>query len=178
MKTFFFSVFIFAFVSIFIDLSEKIDDFIRHKPTLYNIIFDYYVWFIPYIVTILCPTFVFLSVIFFNSKLAQNTEIIAILNSGISYQRFLRPYFIACTVLVIIFLFSTTFFAPYCDKKRYAFEDVFVHGKVDMQSEHINCQIDQGTVMHMESFNYIDSIGFNLSMEHYENFGVPQFTPT
>ncbi len=174
MKTFFFSVFIFAFISIFIDLSEKIDDFIRHKPTLYNIVFDYYIWFVPYIVTILCPTFVFLSVIFFNSKMAQNTEIIAILNSGISYKRFLRPYFIACTILVVIFLISTTFFAPYCDKKRYAFEDVFVHGKVDVQSEHINCQIDQGTVMHMESFNYIDSIGFNLSMEHYETGRLTQ----
>jgi lipopolysaccharide export system permease protein len=174
LRTFFFSVFIFAFISIFIDLTEKIDDFIRHKPTLYQVIFDYYIWFIPYIITILCPTFVFLSVIFFNSKLAQNTEIIAILNSGISYTRFLRPYFIACTVLVLLFLFSTTYLAPLCDKHRYAFEDIYVHGKVDVQSEHINCQIDKGSVIHLESFNYIDSIGFNFSMEHYVNNRITQ----
>ncbi len=168
LKTFFFTIFIFAFISVFIDLSEKIDDFIKHKPSLFAIVFDYYIWFIPYIVTLLCPVFVFLSALFFNSKMAQDTEIIAILNTGISYKRFLRPYFIACTFLFCLFLFSTTFLAPHCDKKRYAFEDLYVKDKVNTQTEHINCQINEGTVLHMESFNYLDSIGYNLSMEHYE----------
>lgn len=169
LRTFFFAVCIFALISVFIDVSEKIDDFIRHKPSLYVIIFDYYIWFVPYIITVLCPVFVFLSALFFNSKMAQNTEIIAILNSGINYRRFLWPYFVACSVLVALFLFFTTYLVPHADRKRYAFEDRWIHDKVDRQSDNINFQVEPGTVMHMESFNYTDSIGYNLSMERYEH---------
>ncbi len=106
--------------------------------------------------------------------MAQNTEIIAILNSGINYRRFLRPYFIACTFLFLLFLFCTTYLVPLSDTHRYAFEDKYIREKVQKQSDNINCQIDKGTVMHMESFNYIDSIGFNLSMEHYEHDRITQ----
>lgn len=174
LRTFFFAVCIFSLISIFIDVSEKIDDFIKRKPPVSAIIFDYYVWFIPYIITLLCPVFVFLSALFFNSKMAQNTEIIAILNSGINYRRFLRPYFVACTFLVVLFIFFTTFLVPHSDQKRYQFEDEWIHEKRQVQSDHINCQIDKGTVLHMESFNYVDSVGFNLSMEHYENNRITQ----
>lgn len=172
--TFFFTVCLFALISIFIDVSEKVDDFIKKKPPFTTIILDYYIWFIPYIITLLCPVFVFLSALFFNSKMAQNTEIIAILNSGISYTRFLRPYFIACTLLVALFLYCTTFLVPHADKKRYLFEDQWIHEKKQVQNDNINCQINKGTVVHMESFNYIDSIGQNFSMEHYGGNRITQ----
>jgi lipopolysaccharide export system permease protein len=169
LKTFFFAVCIFSLISIFIDVSEKIDDFIKRKPSFLTIVFDYYIWFIPYIITLLCPVFVFLSALFFNSKMAQNTEIIAILNIGINYRRFLRPYFVACTILVIIFIFFTTFLVPHADRQRYLFEDKWIREKVQKQSDNINCQINDQTVLHMESFNYLDSIGVNISMERFEN---------
>lgn len=174
LTTFFFAVCIFSLISIFIDVSEKIDDFIKRKPPLSDIILDYYVWFIPYIITLLCPIFVFLAALFFNSKMAQNTEIIAILNSGINYTRFLRPYFIACTFLVVLFLFFTTFLVPHSDRQRYVFEDKWIRDKVQHQSDNINCQIDEGTILHMESFSYADSVGLNLSLEHFENNRITQ----
>jgi lipopolysaccharide export system permease protein len=166
LSTFFFTVGIFALITVFIDISEKIDDFIKRKPSLYVLVFDYYIWFIPYIIALLCPIFVFLAAVFFNSKLAQNSEIIAILNSGVTYRRFLRPYFIASTLLTVLFLFMNTFVVPHCDKKRYLFEDNWIKEKKQVQNNNIYYQIEKGSLIHMESFNYIDSIGFNFSMEN------------
>src|SRR6478736_9374619 len=112
LSTFVFALGLFSLIAIFIDISEKIDDFIKHKPTLYSIIFDYYIYFLPWFFGMFGPIFVFLSCIFFNSKLAQNTEIIAMLNSGMTYRRFLRPYFIATAVLAIIFIVLNTYVIP------------------------------------------------------------------
>jgi lipopolysaccharide export system permease protein len=165
LKTFFFTIGIFSLITIFIDISEKIDDFIKRKPPLTSIIFDYYIWFIPYITALLCPIFVFLAVLFFNSKMAQNSEIISMLNTGASYRRILKPYLLASSFLTALYLLMNTQVVPYCDKKRYMFEDNWIHEKKQVQNNNISCQINPGTIIHMESFNYLDSIGFGFSME-------------
>jgi lipopolysaccharide export system permease protein len=169
LSTFVFALGLFSLIAIFIDISEKIDDFIKHKPTLYSIIFDYYIYFLPWFFGMFGPIFVFLSCIFFNSKLAQNTEIIAMLNSGMSYGRFLRPYFIATTFLAVVFIILNTHVIPMSDKHRFVFEERWVRDRTITETQNIREQVEPGTMLQMESFNYLDSIGYNLCMEHFEN---------
>lgn len=172
--TFIFALGLFSIIAIFIDISEKIDDFIKRKPPLMAIVFDYYIYFLPWFFGMFGPIFVFLSCIFFNSKLAQNTEIIAMLNSGMSYRRFLRPYFLATTFLALVFIVLNTWVIPISDKQRYAFEEEWIKEKKVTETENIRVQIEPGTMLHISSFNYLDSIGFNLSMEHFENNKITQ----
>ena len=82
---------LFTVIIIVFDLSEKIDEFMENHAPFTEVIFDYYVNWVPFLLNLFSPVFVFISVIFFTSKMAQNSEIIAILASGVSYRRFLRP---------------------------------------------------------------------------------------
>jgi lipopolysaccharide export system permease protein len=172
--TFVFTLGLFSLIAIFIDISEKIDDFLRKKPSLFVVIFDYYIYFLPYFFGMFSPIFVFLSALFFNSKLAQNSEIIAILNSGIHYNRFLRPYIISAAILAGTFLYLNTIIIPYCDKKRYQFEDRWIHDALPTQNNNISSAIEPNTILHLESFNYLDSSGYNLSLEHFEKSRINQ----
>ncbi|MES2691219.1 MAG: LptF/LptG family permease [Bacteroidota bacterium] len=174
LTTFVFTLGLFSLIAIFIDISEKIDDFLKKKPPFFDIVFDYYIYFLPYFFGMFSPIFVFLAAMFFNSKLAQNSEIIAILNSGMNYRRFLRPYFIAASILAVIFLFLNTFLIPYCDKQRYEFEEIWIRDNHVTQSKNISSVIDKGTILHLESFNYLDSTGFNVSLEHYQDNKISQ----
>ena len=97
LKTYVFAVVIIVLIVMVIDYTEKIDDFIKRKPPLMAIIFDYYIYFLPWFFGMFGPIFVFLSCIFFNSKLAQNTEIIAMLNSGMNYRSLVNESFTCAT---------------------------------------------------------------------------------
>ena len=97
--TFFFSLALIILIAVIFDISEKIDDFIERKAPFSKIVFDYYFNFIPYFANLFAPLFVFISVIYFTARMAANTEIVAILNSGISFRRMLRPYFMAAGFL-------------------------------------------------------------------------------
>ena len=90
------------FVVVVIDVSEKIDDFMEHGLSISSIILEYYFHFIPYFCNLFSPLFIFISVVFFTSKLSNNSEIIAIYNSGMSFKRFLRPFLISSILLSIL----------------------------------------------------------------------------
>jgi lipopolysaccharide export system permease protein len=169
LSTFFYAVLLFTLIAIFIDISEKIDDFIKKKPPLSVLIFDYYIYFIPYFMGLFSSVFVFLSTLFFNSKLAQNTEIIAILNSGLQYPRFLKPYLLGSSVLFVVFLLLNTQILPICDKYRLKFEDEWIHDHVQTQNNNIFNMLDDNNIIHMESFNYKDSVGFNFTLEAFRD---------
>jgi lipopolysaccharide export system permease protein len=169
LQTFFYSVLLFTFIAIFIDISEKMDDFIKRKPPLYVLIFEYYIFFIPYFMGLFSSVFIFLSTLFFNSKLAQNTEIIAILNSGLSYRRFLKPYMIGATILFVVFIILNTQFLPICDKYRLEFEENWIREKKQTQNNNIYNMLNDSNLLHIESFNYVDSSGFNFNLESFSN---------
>ncbi len=169
LQTFFYSVLLFTLIAILIDISEKTDDFIKNKPPLKVLIFDYYIYFIPYFMGLFSPVFLFLSIIFFNSKQAQNTEIIAVLGSGASYFRFLRPYLLSASLLFVLFIWLNTQILPLCDRYRLKFEDDWIHEKKVTQSNHINYMMNDSTLLRLDSYNYNDSLGFNLSLDAYED---------
>ena len=134
LTTFFFAIFLFAIIAIVVDVSEKTDDFVKSGLGVRKIITQYYFGFIPHIIALLFPLFVFIAVIFFTSKMAGQSEIIAILASGTSYTRWLRPYFWGGILLAIILWFSNQYVVPRANQLRGNFEAKYIDGNSSYNS--------------------------------------------
>ena len=117
LSTFFFTISLILIIVIVFDISEKIDDFLRSNVSLDKIIFDYYLNFIPYFGNLFSPLFIFISVIYFTSKMAGNSEIIAILNSGMSFSRLLRPFIMTAFFLASLSFVLGNFIIPETNKE-------------------------------------------------------------
>jgi lipopolysaccharide export system permease protein len=161
-------------IAVIFDFSEKIDDFIEKQAPFKAIIFDYYLNFIPYFATLFAPMFVFISVIFFTAKMAINTEIIAILNSGMSFRRLLWPYFISATIIASMAFLLTNFVIPHSNIIRLGFEEKYWRNpdfrKVNVTSVHR--QVYPNVYIYMESYNTITQSGRNFSMEKFDDHGM------
>lgn len=161
--TFVFSIALIIVIVIIFDISEKIDNFIY--ASIDEIIFDHYLNFIPYFINMLSPLFTFISVIFFTSKLASRYETVAILSSGISYARFLRPYLIGAALIAVTSLVLGHFVIPKANKVRIAFEDKYINTGYQNEERNIHRQISKGTIIYMESFSNYEKRGYKFSME-------------
>lgn len=167
--TFFFSILIILSIAVVFDFSEKIDDFIENGAPFSEVIFDYYLNFIPYFAVLFSSLFTFISVIFFTSKMAYNTEVIAILSSGVSFRRFLLPYMLSATVIAVFSFFLTNFVIPDANKIKLDFEEKYIHSRpVSFNRKNIHRQISPGVFMYMESYSNISQTGYNFSMEKFE----------
>ena len=102
--TFFIALLLIIGIVIIFDISEKINHFVENKAPLHAIVFDYYVNFVPYFVNMFSPLFVFITVIFFTSRMAANSEIIAILSCGVSYKRMMVPYMVSALLIATLSL--------------------------------------------------------------------------
>lgn len=163
--TFFFSISLIIIIVIVFDISEKIEDFIGKNAPLKAIVFDYYLNFIPYFVNLFSPLFTFIAVIFFTSRMASRTEIVAILSSGVSFYRMLYPYFLASLVITIMSLYLNNFVIPHANKRRIDFEERYVRNQFHNTDRHIHRQIGTGTFMYMERYDNQDNIGYQFSLE-------------
>ncbi|SHI44700.1 LptF/LptG family permease [Flavobacterium haoranii] len=166
-----FSVMLLLFIpiGIVIDVSEKVNRMIEKKVPFGEILL-YYVDFTIYFANLLFPIFLFLSVIWFTSKLANNTEIIAILSSGISYKRFLRPYFIGATIVSLFTLIMGFFLVPKASKGFNDFRYQYLKGS-SAQSRETNDifrQISPNEVIYISNYNYLSETGFNFIYEKFE----------
>ncbi len=173
--TFVFSLVLILTIAVVFDFAEKIDNFMEHEAPAKAIIFDYYVNFIPYFAILFAPLFVFISVIFFTSKMAVNTEIIAILNSGMSYRRMMWPYFISALVIAIFTFLLTNFVIPHANLNRITFEDKYYRpSRQRIQVMNIHRQIHRNVYVYMESFNPISLSGRNFTIEKFDEEGLLQ----
>jgi len=170
--TFFFAITLLILLVIVFDISEKIDDFIKHEAPLGGIIFTYYINFLPYFVNLFMYLFTFIAVIFFTSKLAGNTEIVAMLSSGVSFRRLLRPYMIAASILTILSLLLTNFIIPYTNYGMLSFERRYIMNKKYVNDINIHKQIEPGTFAYVESYNIDKSEGFKFSLEKFDTSGL------
>ncbi len=136
MGTYFFMTGIIMLLATVFDISEKMSDFLTNKAPLKAILLDYYVNFIIYYGNLFSSMIIFVSVIWFTSKMAQDTEIIPIWNSGRPFSRFIRPYMIAATFLMILSLFLNHFIVPNANKKRLAFEDKYYRNTIVVTDYH------------------------------------------
>lgn len=168
--TFFFTIALIILIAVVFDVSEKLDDFLESNAPLNKIIFEYYLNFIPYFAVLFSPLFTFISVIYFTSRMAYNTEIVAILSSGVSFRRLLVPYFISAFVLTLFAFMLNNFVIPHSTARRLQFEEVYYHDSPKIVSErNIHKQIEPGIFIYLESFNTMTNSGRRFSMEDYEN---------
>ena len=163
--TFFLSLALIILIAVVFDISEKLDDFIERKAPLKAIVFDYYFNFIPYFANLFAPLFVFISVIFFTARMAANVEIVAILNSGVSFRRLLFPYFIAAGVLASLSFYFNGWVIPHSNKIKLDFENVYIKNPVEFKDRNLHRQISPGVFMYMESYNNKENIGYRFSLE-------------
>jgi lipopolysaccharide export system permease protein len=166
-----FSVMLLLFIpiGIVIDVSEKVNKMIEKKIPLVDILI-YYGDFTVYFANLLFPIFLFLSVIWFTSKLANNTEIIAILSSGISYQRFLKPYLIGATVVSVFALLMGFFLVPKASKGFNDFRYQNLKGNAQTrETSDIFRQIGQGEFIYVSNYNYLSKTGFNFVYEKFND---------
>lgn len=167
--TFFFSIIIILSIAVVFDFSEKIDDFIENGAPFREVIFDYYLNFIPYFAVLFSALFTFISVIYFTSKMAYNTEIIAILSSGVSFRRLLVPYMLSATVIAGFAFFLSNYIIPDANKVKLDFEEKYIHKRpVSFNRKNIHRQISPGVFIYMESYSNMSLTGYNFSMEEFD----------
>lgn len=154
--TFFFCLLLFNIISVAIDSSEKTDDFVKSGLSTRTIIMQYYLGFIPHMTGLLFPLFVFIAVIFFTSRMAGRSEVIAILSSGITFNRYLRPYFVGGVILSLILWLGAAFVIPPANEKRTNFEARYVDNPFNTQGNNLNYYYRIDSVTYI-GFRYYDT---------------------
>ena len=167
--TFFFTLALILLIVVIFDVSEKIDDFLEHSVSIKSIIVDYYFNFIPFFGNLFSPLFIFISVIFFTSKMANDSEIIAILNSGMSFRRLLMPFIISATILCFVSFLLGNFIIPPSNSERINFENKYLTNKRYSKEKNIHMQILPGQYIYMESFNSKRETGYKFTIENFKN---------
>jgi len=152
LTTFFFCVFLFTIIAVVIDVSEKTDDFVKSGLGFWQIFTQYYLGFIPYIDALLFPLFVLIAVIFFTSKMAVRSEIIAILASGVTYSRMLYSYWFGGIVLGLLLLYSSSFVIPKANAKWRLFEAKYI--KVNSTYDPLVEHYQRSMYFRIDSFTY------------------------
>ena len=168
LSTFFFTAMLFSIIAITINFSEHIEKFVDKPVTKKEIFLDYYLNFIPYINGLLWPIFALIAVIFFTSRMARNTEVVAMLNAGMSYRRFLRPYLIASGLLALVYLLGNHIFFPRGNKTMMTFENKYVFpNNYRVKSSNIHLFIGPDTKVFIANYHTHDSTGTGFRLERY-----------
>lgn len=166
--TYFFSLILILSISVVFDLTEKLDNFFDHEAPLKAIVFDYYLNFIPYYMNMFSPLFTFIAVIFFTSKMATNTEIIAILSSGVSFRRLMLPYFLSAAFIATISFTLGGFIIPPAQVKMLDFEDKYIHKFKTENASNLQMEVEKGVIMYIERFEITNNTGYRFSLEKFK----------
>lgn len=168
--SFFLSIVLIISIAIVFDISEKLDDFMdpRFGVTLHEIVFDYYMNFIPYFVNLFSPLFTFISVILFTSKLADNTEIIATLASGISYRRLMFPYMFVAALIALMTFFLSGYVIPPSNTERIEFTQKLTTRKRATAVTNLQMKVEPNVVLTIKTFDKTTNSGFNASLDKFD----------
>lgn len=167
--TFFFAISLLIVVVIVFDVSENVDSFIKNHASFYEVVFHFYIPFIPYFINLFIYLFTFISVIFFTSKMAGHTEIIAILSSGISFRRFLWPYMMAALLLAGGSFYLGNFLIPKMDTVRRTFKNQYMENLKKSSGSNIHVQIGKGTYAYMANYDLKRATGYKFTLEKFDN---------
>lgn len=169
LSTFFLSITLILAIAVVFDVSEKIDDFIENGATLKKIVFEYYLNFIPYFGVLFSSLFTFISVIYFTSRMAINSEIIAILNSGMSFRRLLRPYLISSLIIAGVAFYLNDQVIPKANIVKLNFEEQYVHNAPKRFNErNFHRQIEPGVYVYLDHYITNTKIGYNFTLEKFD----------
>jgi len=165
--TFFYAIALILSIAIVFDLAENLDEFISKDIPVHVIIFDYYMNFIPYFANLFSPLFTFIAVIYFTSKMAYNSEIIAILSSGVSYPRLMRPYLISALILASFSYILGNYIIPPANKTLNDFRFKYIDQNRYVAERNIHRQIEPGVFIYMQSFN-ASNVGYHFTLERFD----------
>ncbi len=165
--TYFFIVAIILAIVIVFDLVEKVDDFMESHAPLKAIVFDYYTNLLPYYANMLSPLLVFIAVIFFTSKLAGQTEIVAILASGVSFRRLMFPYFIAAAIIAVITFILASWVIPIANRTRIDFENTYIKSRRETGLADMHMQISPGVYVYMGRYYSFRESGDRFDIQKF-----------
>ena len=168
--TYVFAIALIIVIVVVFDAVEKMDDFITTKATLKAVAIDYYLNFIPYFINQFSGLFTFIAVIFFTSKMAYQTEIIAILSSGVSFRRLMWPYFLSAMAITILSMSLNLYVIPRANSNRVEFERKHLTRNTNIKYDrHIYRQVYPGTFAYIRQFDGKTNKAAYLALEKYEN---------
>jgi len=167
--TYFLSILLIVCVAVVFDFTEKLDNFIKYEASAYDVVTKYYLRFIPYFANLFSPLFVFISVIFFTSKLAYDSEIIAMISGGVSFRRLMRPYLIASSLIAIMVFFLGSSLIPNSNKVRFNFEDEYISSRKKDMGRNIHMELEPDTYVYVERFSPNNYTGKMFSLEKFED---------
>ena len=167
--TYIYSILLIISISIVFDVNENLNKFTTYHAPLRAIVFDYYANFVPYFANLFSPLFVFIAVIFFTSKLAGNSEIIAMLSSGMSFKRLLRPYFISAALIAALNFHLGSYVIPKGTVVRHDFESLYKNNTKNTSASNIQLMVDKGVVAYISQYDDIRKTGYGFSLYKFEN---------
>lgn len=163
--TFFMAILFLALLIVIFDISEKIEDFVRKEAPLRAIIFDYYLNFVPYFINMYSPMFVFLTVIFFTSKMTQDSEVVAMLSSGISYHRLMMPYLVSATFIAMLSLILSMWILPPANATRVQFEQKYNSYRKVKMGHDMHYKLEDDHFVYIESFSAYNNTAYGFTLE-------------
>ena len=164
--TYFFAIALIISIAVVFDINEKLDSFLN--APLKAIVVDYYLNFIPYFANLFSPLFTFIAVIFFTSKLADNSEIIAMLSSGISFRRLMIPYMISAAIIAGVTFYLNSYVIPPANVTRIEFQNKYVKNKKADYASNIQLQVEPGVIAYMSRYDNNTKTGYRFSLEKFE----------
>ena len=168
LSTYIFLITIIVVIAVIFDFNEKIDKLTQSQAPVQKIIFDYYVNFVPYFANLFSPLFVFIAVIFFTSKLADNSEIIAMKSTGMSFRRLLRPYMFSAALIALTTYLLGAYVIPQSNVARVNFENRYIKKKTDITSvDNVQMQVDTGVVAYITHFDNVTKSGYGFSLDKF-----------
>ena len=167
--TYVYSIILIISVSIVFDVNENLAKFATNNAPLRAIVFDYYANFVPYFANLFSPLFVFIAVIFFTSKLAGNSEIIAMLASGMSFKRLMRPYLISAALIAVLNFYLGSYVIPKGTVVRHDFESLYKNNKKNTSASNIQIMVDKGVVAYISQYDDLRKTGYGFALYKFEN---------
>jgi lipopolysaccharide export system permease protein len=166
--TYFFSIALIITIAVVFDINSYIDKFITNHAPVKAIIFDYYLNFIPYFSNLFSPLFVFIAVIYFTSKLAENSEIIAMFSTGMSFKRMMRPYMISAAIISVITFALGGYIIPKGNVTRLNFEDQYKKKKKVDYVRNVQLEVDSGVIAYIERYEDYNKTAYRFSLDKFE----------
>ena len=166
--TYIYSIILIISISIVFDVNENLAKFSTNHAPLRAIVFDYYANFVPYFANLFSPLFVFIAVIFFTSKLAGNSEIIAMLASGTSFKRLLRPYMISAALIAALNFYLGAYVIPHGNIIKQNFESLYKNKKKNTSATNVQLQVGPGTIAYIQQYDNLTRRGYGFSLDKFE----------
>ena len=167
--TYIFSIILIISISIVFDVNENLHKFSTYNAPLKAIVFDYYANFVPYFANLFSPLFVFIAVIFFTSKLAGNSEIIAMLAAGVSFKRLLRPYMISAAIIAAANFYLGGWVIPKGNQVKMEFESKYKNNKINTSASNVQLMVSPDVIAYLQQYDDQNRTGYGFSLDKFEN---------